>query len=377
MSIQHGGQILALTGLRYFAAASVVAFHFSKSGNAWVRALVDHGGFGVVIFFVLSGFILVYSYDAGAGKFRGTRPAFWAARVARLYPVYVVGMMLMAPVVLMRSTEPAWQQLASGILSFALIQSWFNSLGTSWGIWNPPGWSLSAEAFFYLLFPAVCVRLSKLSTIRLVVFAGVCCGIGALSVFTQTIVELAAGDLWGYIPLIRLPEFLTGVAAGLIWKRRDTRAFDRSASWVTALSAGALVLLMLLPLDDRWYARATFAPLVALFICALACGQGPIAKILSCEPLVKLGKASFSVYILHWPVWMMLDEVFGRSSFAISQPNLYFGLYFILTTGLACLCFKYIEEPLNRILRAKFINASSAARYPATVLPQHESATLT
>ena len=104
-SSQLGGQILALTGLRYLAAASVVAFHFSKSGNAWVRALVDHCGFGVVIFFVLSGFILVYSYDVGAGKFRGTRPAFWAARVARLYPTYVVGMMLMAPIVIAQSTS--------------------------------------------------------------------------------------------------------------------------------------------------------------------------------------------------------------------------------------------------------------------------------
>lgn len=375
-SSQLGGQILALTGLRYFAAASVVAFHFSKSGSALVRAFVDHGGFGVVIFFVLSGFILAYSYDLGGGKFRGTRRAFWAARVARLYPTYVVGMMLMAPVVLMRSTEPAWQQLASGILSLALIQSWFNSLGTSWGIWNPPGWSLSAEAFFYLLFPAVCVALSKLSTIRLIVFATVCCGIGALSVFTQAIVELAAGDLWGYIPLIRLPEFLIGVAAGLLWKRRNTQAFERSASWITMLSAGTIIALMLLPLDSRWYARATFAPLVALFICALACGQGPIAKILSCKPLVKLGKSSFSVYILHWPVWMIVDEIFGRSSFASRQPNLYFGLYFILTTGLACLCFKYLEEPLNQILRGKLVNPSSARRYPGSVIAQHEGASL-
>jgi peptidoglycan/LPS O-acetylase OafA/YrhL len=93
--------------------------------------------------------------------------------------------------------------------------------------------------------------------------------------------------------------------------------------------------------------------------------------------LVKLGKASFSVYILHWPVWMILDQVFGSSSFAVSQPNLYFGLYFIFTTALACLCFKYIEEPMNRALRGKFINSSSAARYPATIIPQHESATLT
>lgn len=372
MRSKFSGQILALTGLRYFAAALVVVFHFSRSSLSILKGFVDHGGFGVVIFFVLSGFILAYSYNAGVGKIRGTKLAFWGARVARLYPTYVVGIILMAPVVLVRSTEPAWQQLASGVLSFALIQSWFNSLGTSWGMWNPPGWSLSAEAFFYLLFPAIYVTLSKLSTMRLAVFAIVCWGIGVLSVFTQVVVGLAAGDLWGYIPLVRLPEFLIGVVAGLIWERRNSLAFDRAAPWITILSAGAILFVMFLPLGSRWYGSATFAPLVAVFICALACDRGPIAKILSRRPLVELGKASFSLYILHWPVWMIVNEVFGSSALAVRQPNLYFSLYFVLNTCLACICFKYFEEPLNRILRQKLAKSAPVPRHAGSDVSQHE-----
>lgn len=58
-------QILSLTGLRFFAAALVVIFHFARPQSARLMTFIDHGGVGVMVFFVLSGFILSYSYRSG------------------------------------------------------------------------------------------------------------------------------------------------------------------------------------------------------------------------------------------------------------------------------------------------------------------------
>lgn len=176
MTDQSVAQINALTGLRFFAATIVVLFHFASFGSVTLRHFMSHGFIGVTIFFVLSGFILSYTYSSGPGAMRGTKRSFWIARVARLYPVYVIGMGLFLPIVA-RSDDSVVIKAAAGFLSLMMAQAWLHPLGLVWGMWNPPGWSLSAEAFFYLLFPFVCPMLSKLSKISLVCVAIGCCAV--------------------------------------------------------------------------------------------------------------------------------------------------------------------------------------------------------
>lgn len=372
MSNQPGYQLLPLTGLRFLAAAMVVLFHFSNIGNPVLRNFVHHGAFGVTVFFVLSGFILAYSYASKPGEMRGSAKNFWAARVARLYPTYLLGIAMMVPVVLQRQGDAVSVQFSSGVLSLILVQAWFHSFGLDWGMWNPPGWSLSAEAFFYLLFPFVCVTLSRLSKGWLMLVGAAFCGLAVFGVFMQPVFPLGAGDYWGFVPLTRLPEFLLGVMAGLIWKGRKTSSFDRVAPCMTIASALALVAIMCLRINERWYFSGAFAPLVALFICALACGQGAVARLLSWRPLVFLGGASYSLYIFHWPMWRLANAVFGNSVLATQQPHLFFAAYFIFTTCLACVCFKYFEEPLNQVLRRKRMTVSKPATQANDVLAQHD-----
>lgn len=101
----------------------VVIYHFSNIANPVLRNFIDHGGFGVTVFFVLSGFILAYSYANKPGEMRGSAKNFWAARVARLYPTYLLGMALMAPMVLARQGDSVSLQFSSGVLSLILGQA--------------------------------------------------------------------------------------------------------------------------------------------------------------------------------------------------------------------------------------------------------------
>src|SRR5215831_18077180 len=123
----------ALTTLRFLAALHVILFHLRVEGMLtggpwWYQNFAGIGYIGVNFFFVLSGFILVYTYDAADIAPR----RFWQARFARIYPAYVFSLVVTAPFFLfaMRHLNLpffAWSErhLALGaILTVALLQAW-------------------------------------------------------------------------------------------------------------------------------------------------------------------------------------------------------------------------------------------------------------
>src|SRR6476661_1182191 len=93
----------ALTGVRFFAAFYVVLFHFTlwyfAAAPQWVRNIVSSGYVGVDLFFVLSGFVLTYTYLV-PGASHVPRREFWVARIARIYPMYLVALALALPITL-------------------------------------------------------------------------------------------------------------------------------------------------------------------------------------------------------------------------------------------------------------------------------------
>src|SRR5947209_7775503 len=166
----------ALTSLRFFAALHVVIFHLQAlrivRGYDWYYKLASIGYAGVSFFFVLSGFILVYTY---AGR---TIPLkqFWRARFARIYPAYAFSLLLTAPGFIyvalfldipMFSFAHTHLKLAAA-LCLGLLQSWIPGAALSW---NSVGWSLSVEAFFYALFPFVMLLLLRRSRLQLFLVA--------------------------------------------------------------------------------------------------------------------------------------------------------------------------------------------------------------
>ena len=99
----------ALTGARFLAAFWVLAYHFAIQfrfdtlpGKApstgalplGLAPIILQGHLAVDFFFILSGFILSYTYVSSEGALRGSRREFWVARIARVYPVYLLGLAL-------------------------------------------------------------------------------------------------------------------------------------------------------------------------------------------------------------------------------------------------------------------------------------------
>jgi len=158
----------AVTSLRFFAAFHVALFHLNEmgaiTGPHWLKTFAGIGYVGVSFFFVLSGFILVYTY-AWRNVVLGE---FYQTRFARIYPAYLFSLVLTFPFFCFGALKMhvpffyfAEQHFTlSAVLVLLLLQSWVPQAALSW---NAVAWSLSVEAFFYAIFPFALNRFGKFS----------------------------------------------------------------------------------------------------------------------------------------------------------------------------------------------------------------------
>ena len=362
----------ALTSTRYLAALLVVLYHYRDPAltNAkdspiiqFLGAISAHGFAGVSFFFVLSGFILVYSYTNGRSLTVEAR-VFWAARFARVYPLYILALFLSIPIFLALfqydSPVGATKVVAKVGMEVALLQSWF-PLGC--GV-NCPGWSLSAEAFFYATFPFIVVNLNKLSTkVNVALFLAAWLASIAVSAISDLLDLPSSGRFFffaAYNPLLHLPQFCIGVIAGIIFLRKKAELTGASMHYNTAGLAPLVALFILIgiavtktDLRYTYFNNGLLAPLFAGLIVAMALRQSWLTRLLGLHWFVMLGEASYAVYILQFPLagwWSWLIHGTWKPSFISPLELLAFSA---VLTIVAITAFLLVERPTKRILVAR------------------------
>lgn len=360
----------ALTSLRFFAALHVVIFHLYTmhitAGPVWYQRLSSIGYVGVGLFFVLSGFILVYTY---AGRSWTTR-SFWQARFARIYPAYLFSLFVTAPsflfaTVVLRSTNiPFYTWFKSHLfLSWGLppllLQSWIPQAALAW---NSPAWSLSDEAFFYLVFPLLIGWLVKRSGRGLMGLAFFAWSFSLLLSYGYAIVKpdgvlhvddqslhLFWLDIVKFHPLARIPEFLVGVCVGLLFLRNSV---DRK--WGTPLMfSGVLFSIVVVAFGPRIpYAvlhDSVLIPAFGAIIYGLALRPN-WARILEIKPLQLLGDASYSLYLLHS---LMIGIYFNPFQAMHNQGFIHVVIGIAIMAGISVLAYLFIETPARQWLCPK------------------------
>ncbi len=367
----------SITGLRFFAAFFVVLYHYAPqllSGFPAVLRNIGSAGYTAVgLFFLLSGFVLSYRYLEG-GSFRGSAQSFWIARIARIYPAYLVGFVLAAPFVIgasLRANSPATAAAKlglNGVLTLGLVQSW--TPWTAW-YWNTPGWSLSTEVFFYLCFPFAAVFVCRLGRAQLlwamallwiVAIAGPAVLVSAIQPGQQPPLPIAQLAM-EVSPLFRLPEFLIGVLLGRLYLIEGMAKQGTGGGWLVFFGLAALLAaLAWSPLIPRpLLSGGLLAPATALVLYGLALGGGVVGSLLSHKGVVLLGEASYSVYILQWPVAHALGIESGAPSW------LSFLVFSALLVAVSLLCLRWVEIPARRAI------LSRSKRSPGRV-PQYRPA---
>lgn len=372
----------ALTGLRFFAAAHVLVFHAGLrelSGvPEWLQNVAGHADLSVSLFFILSGFILTYNYFDPVQGCRGSKAHFWAGRVARVYPIYALGLLLSVPQLVndfvQQGESSFFARLAAALLVICLMQSWLPQ--TAW-LWNFPSWSLSDEAFFYWSFPWLVQRIRRLTHIQLLLGVAI---VWLVAQLPAAAAQALGPDGLGYIepqamslvartvqmnPLLRVPDFAIGILLGRLYLLRSG---NRLADPVGAerlgqfLSIGGFVLLIAAVAVWGEYpfpvtlSRSLVAPFNAMLIYGLALGGGPLGNLLSTRGFVLLGNASYALYLLHVPVIFWTYTV-AHKWFAATSPTTWamFWADIVAAVGMSLLAFVLVEEPMRQLIRRVLI----------------------
>jgi peptidoglycan/LPS O-acetylase OafA/YrhL len=361
----------ALGGLRFLAIVYVICFHLGdvafEGAPEFIERFRQQANLVMSLFFVLSGFVLTYRYldPLLSGKL-GAR-AFWISRLFRLWPIYLVAFALQFTVDTHVNRGVPRDYVAGSISQVLMLQGFTPPL-----VWygNPPGWTVSVEAFFYLLLPWLAVRMARVSLGRAFGIVAVLWLFGQLVSFAY-VSTLPDGwppsgkpspyflDLLRFLPPLHLPSFLAGMLAARVFMADRAQGRARSAGLfalagfapIAFALGGGLDLLArhgigFLAWPFPFTHNGLFAPAWALLTFGIAHG-GAAARWLSWRPLVRLGDASYGQYILHFPIFNAVG-VFLVADW--ERKPLFLLQMFALLLPLSVLSFERFEQPLRSAL---------------------------
>ena len=352
-------EILALTGLRFVAALAVFVFHIDLrwplTTVPFAASLISQGAVGMTVFFMLSGFILAYTYYG-----RSFSPVeFYRNRFARIYPIYVVAGLLYLPWLLKIALAGPVGVLKIGAIVFAdtlMIQAWFPQLFEYWN--NPGSWSLSAEAFFYGTFPFIFYALSRATRPTLIVCGCLAYGLSVFLGFVYAVFEprpVPGLPIFNAMPIFRLPEFLVGICVFLAIRDRRPKNLELLA---VALSGVLVAYLCMFGKTLPIYVLHNWlvVPTVAAVIAALARQEGWISAVFSNPVFVWLGKISYCFYSFQF---LVIFGMMAERRFLPENGMLILLIAFVLLLALSAAGYHFVEEPLRKKLRS--------ARVPSAV----------
>ncbi|MFI1920026.1 acyltransferase family protein [Nocardia sp. NPDC020380] len=376
----------SLTGARWWAAFAVFVLHalvflpvypFQKSElfrhiHEWVP--MQLGALGVTFFFVLSGFIIYWSFRPGT-----TLRAFYRRRVLKIYPTHL----LAAAAFIVVASVPL-HRLVVWVPNLLLIHTWVPKWTTVGGL-NVPSWSLASEMLFYLSFPLLLPVIRRIPSNRLLLTMGLLfLGIvamhtayflwidgpkGIANTFAPRLVpgntspyfELHSSPAWFAQPNIpvspsywlsynfppsRLPEFFLGVLAARMvlegrWRNTGltlplvSLALTYAATWVVPVNYKMSVLLLV--------------PMTAV-VATMATRDLQGIRGLNAHPrMIWLGNISFAFYLIQFPVMTLVTRyLIGGKEFGILGWAGFALLCLLISTALGAILYQWVDVPLMR-----------------------------
>lgn len=304
------------------------------------------------MFFILSGFIMTYTYKDCKFSALTCCRAFWWRRIARIFPSHEVALCL--AVIQLRCL---WEGTCFSIVeiptTILLVQEWLPAWIDGW---NPPSWTLSIEMLFYFFFPLLVHASYK----RFLPWVVIWCLLPTLVGAVVDPDRFFSDD--DYLPfffrrfiLLRLADFTLGIHMGQI-------ALEHGAKWLSAEGqvsvrfwlcrfAPALVALILfvLPFADPHKIPILFSgSLIAPFFAPLILGLGIwdtnswLGAFLAWRPIYLFGKISFAFYLVHFSFPPYFDTLIDSSVFNI--------LWFLTSVGVAAMLHLLVEQPVYGFL---------------------------
>lgn len=345
-----------LDHLRFFAATLVILYHCrgSVKYNGEISGVSDllklwitGGNTGVSLFLVLSGFLFCIISDAGQKHI--SYGSFVKNRVLRIAPMTVL--LCFIAISVSRATSTPMD-----ILRILTLQLNTGHPSTGWGNqFYPVGqiWTIAVEFQFYMIFPflAVFMRNDGIKTMLGIIMV-------MLMVKYSLVTFSNEGIYWTFYHTIigRLDQFLIGMIAGYFYLKRQSIRLSTSLLLSLISLAGLTTVLYMNKLNNKDFITFSFtveAVLWALVIYAYLAAKISINQKLDAI-LSYLGGLSFSMYLLHLPVYYILQ----RKGLSIDpSPSLHIIKVIIITLPVtiiaSAITYSFIEKPFLK-LRVKY-----------------------
>lgn len=317
-------RIESMDAVRAFACLSVLGYHMY---------LFNFGHLGVALFFVMSGFLLVYNHFDSFDTEHITLKScikFSYNKITKLYPLYFV--MLLIPfagqVYGAANGLTGWRTVLAKLVTNALlVQSWI-PINDFYFALNGPAWYLSSIALAYFVFPYILCGIRKLQSNRaalvaviLIWLAQIIVGYAGESIY----VKLASPDsnmrrdfvCWfTYIsPVFRLGDFATGGLLAYIFMRATSEHYSK-LGWTVAEVCSIILLaliqvcfeMQILPINDT----AAYLPCCAALIYTFAMNRGYISKFLTNKAVKYIADISSEVFLTHAVVIFVCTPIIER-----------------------------------------------------------------
>jgi peptidoglycan/LPS O-acetylase OafA/YrhL len=323
-----------IEGLRAVAILPILLFHLDP-------ALCPGGFVGVDIFFVISGYLISRMILEQGTRFRFA--SFYLNRTLRLIPA-LVATLICTLIAAWRLLSPdQYAGLARSALTavfavsniyFYAITDYFAGEATEYPLLHT--WSLGVEEQFYLLWPALLLVISRRAGMFKIIAAAAILSFAAAILYARHDPEFAF-----YMMPFRIFEFAGGAALAAYRKPVRLGGFARGL-----LGSAAVVMLAasFALFDDStpWPSAFTLVPAVATVILIAAGSNGIWHKALSLPPLRFLGRISYSLYLVHWPVISLM-----RSRIVVEPTPTELAFAGLASIVLATLLHVAIEQPFR------------------------------
>lgn len=354
-------QLPALTGIRTLLAFNIVLFHFTPPYLGPLRPLVENGFIFVNVFFLISGFVLTYNYSERAATL--VKRDFWMARFSRLYPVYLLVLVISLKMLQLEwHARPHGEFWAGLALTPLLLQGLSPVLAT---FWNTVAWTLSCEVSFYAVFPWLIrvrwpQRASRLMLLLL--------GLWVVNMLPSALYLLTNPDhltepvtrytsttlirFLKYTPLPYAATFLSGVTLARLQMSIAISERKRMAIAAAALVGLGLFFAFAAPhIPYLTKHGGLLLPLFAALVFGLS-GTNPLASVFAWRPLLLIGESSYCLYLLHFNVFILIHmyHLPERLHVAALDPWISYAALILLSLAV----YRFVENPVRRALLRRF-----------------------
>ncbi|GGE99170.1 hypothetical protein GCM10011611_00880 [Aliidongia dinghuensis] len=342
----------------YFKAGSVIALPAAVTDRLYFLA---YGWTGVLLFFVLSGFVLYLPFARGRATMRSAADAraFYRRRAARLLPLYYIVALLC---LVLNQVPPVHDlRLPLELISIAGALFTFAPHGFEPHL-NPPLWSLGVEIWFSILFPAMIIAFRRWGAVRTILSATV------LSLVSRAL-GIALSPAHPIQPLTmgltaNLEIFAVGMALA------EAYVAGIRVRWPRLVTLGGALILALGMTAAHWLERwieIFFPDLMAIGFAAVLAGllsleRGWLRAAFANRPIQVLGMMCFSLYVWHEP---LLRNLFQAEAAPLDDLARTLPIFLFLLLAVGALSYRFIEFGRSRDWRALFLLAPAAA--PVTV----------